>query len=51
MDAFIGTLRDAADKTRRPLRLLEVRGQPADHPTPPAFPEGRYLKFVLARAD
>ena len=51
MDAFIGTLRDASDKTRRPLRLLEVRGQPADHPTPPAFGEGRYLKFVLARAD
>lgn len=51
MDAFVGTLMDAADKTRRPLRLLELRGQPADHPTPPAFPEGRYLKFVLARAD
>jgi len=51
MDAFVGTLRDAADKTRRPLRLLELRGQPGDHPTPPAFPEGRYLKFVLARAD
>jgi 23S rRNA (cytosine1962-C5)-methyltransferase len=51
MDAFVGTLMDASDKTRRPLRLLELRGQPADHPTPPAFPEGRYLKFVLARAD
>jgi 23S rRNA (cytosine1962-C5)-methyltransferase len=51
LDAFVGTLRDAADKTRRPLRLLELRGQPADHPTPPAFAEGRYLKFVLARAD
>ena len=48
MDAFVGTLRDAADKTRRPLRLLELRGQPANHPTLPAFPEGRYLKFVLA---
>jgi 23S rRNA (cytosine1962-C5)-methyltransferase len=51
MDAFVGTLRDASDKTRRPLRLLELRGQPADHPTPPAFAEGRYLKFVVARAD
>ncbi len=51
MDAFVGTLRDAADKARRRLRLLELRGQPADHPTPPAFAEGRYLKFVLARAD
>ncbi len=51
MDAFIGTLRDAADKTRRPLRLLEVRGQPADHPTTPAFVEGRYLKCVICRVD
>ena len=51
MDAFVGTLRDAAEKACRPLRLLELRGQPADHPTPPVFAEGRYLKFVLARAD
>jgi 23S rRNA (cytosine1962-C5)-methyltransferase len=51
MDAFVGTLRDAAVAARRPLRLLELRGQPADHPTLPAFPEGRYLKFVLCRAD
>jgi 23S rRNA (cytosine1962-C5)-methyltransferase len=51
MEAFIGTLRDAADKLRRPLRMLELRGQPPDHPMLPAFPEGRYLKFVLCRAD
>lgn len=50
MEAFLGTLRDAADKARRPLRILEVRGQPADHPTLPAFPEGRYLKMVVCRA-
>ncbi len=49
--AFLDMLRDAGEKAHRRLRLLEVRGQPADHPTPPAFPEGRYLKFVLARAD
>jgi len=49
-EAFLGVLRDAADKAKRPLRILEVRGQPADHPSLPAFPEGRYLKFVLARA-
>jgi 23S rRNA (cytosine1962-C5)-methyltransferase len=51
MDDFVGALRDAAVDARRPLRLLELRGQPADHPTLPAFPEGRYLKFVLARAS
>jgi 23S rRNA (cytosine1962-C5)-methyltransferase len=50
-DAFLGTLRDAAVKARRRLRVLDVRGQPADHPSLPAFPEGRYLKFVLCRAD
>jgi 23S rRNA (cytosine1962-C5)-methyltransferase len=50
LDDFLGALRDAADKARRPLRLHEVRGQPGDHPSLPAFPEGRYLKFVLARA-
>lgn len=49
-EAFLGTLRDAASKARRPLRVLEVRGQPGDHPTSPAFPEGRYLKFVVCRA-
>jgi 23S rRNA (cytosine1962-C5)-methyltransferase len=49
LEPFLGTLRDAGDKARRPLRVLEVRGQPADHPTIPAFAEGRYLKFVLCR--
>ncbi len=28
-------------------RLLDVRGAGADHPVTPAFPEGRYLKFLL----
>jgi 23S rRNA (cytosine1962-C5)-methyltransferase len=51
MEAFLEAVRDAGERARRRLRLLEVRGQPADHPTPPAFSEGRYLKFVLARAD
>ncbi|MEZ4448086.1 MAG: class I SAM-dependent rRNA methyltransferase [Nannocystaceae bacterium] len=51
MDAFLGTLREAAARVRRPLRLLEVRGEPADHPSFLHFPEGRYLKFVLMIAD
>ena len=50
MEPFLEALRDAGEKARRSLRVLEVRGQPADHPTLPAFPEGRYLKFVLVRA-
>ncbi len=48
---FLATLLDAAQQTRRRLRILEIHGQPADHPTLPAFPEGRYLKFILCRAD
>jgi 23S rRNA (cytosine1962-C5)-methyltransferase len=45
--AFLSTICDAAVAKRRAVQLLEIRGQPADHPTLPAFPEGRYLKFIL----
>jgi 23S rRNA (cytosine1962-C5)-methyltransferase len=45
-DAFLSTLDDATLE-RDDLRLLEVRGAGADHPTLPAFPEGRYLKFAI----
>jgi len=51
MEAFCTMLAAAAVAARRPIRILELRGQPADHPSLPAFPEGRYLKFVLARVD
>jgi 23S rRNA (cytosine1962-C5)-methyltransferase len=51
LEAFLGALRDAAEKARRRLQILEVRGQPADHPSLPAFAEGRYLKFVLLRVE
>jgi 23S rRNA (cytosine1962-C5)-methyltransferase len=46
LDAFLTTLDDAA-LARADLRVLETRGAGADHPTLPAFPEGRYLKFVV----
>jgi 23S rRNA (cytosine1962-C5)-methyltransferase len=32
---------------RNDLRLLELHGPPPDHPTLPAFPEGRYLKLAV----
>lgn len=51
MEMFMQTLKEAASEARRPLRLLDTRGEPADHPTPLHFPEGRYLKFVLAVVD
>lgn len=43
---FAATL-DAAALGRDDLRLLELHGQPADHPTLPAWPEGRYLKLAI----
>jgi len=38
-------------RLRRGATLLEAHGQPADHPTPLAFPEFRYLKFLVLRVD
>jgi 23S rRNA (cytosine1962-C5)-methyltransferase len=52
--AFLTTLTAPPSRRNDPLRrlrILEVHGQPADHPSPPAFPEGRYLKFVLLAVD
>ncbi len=46
MERFVGTLDDAA-LGRSDLRILEMRGAGEDHPTIAAFPEGRYLKFVV----
>jgi 23S rRNA (cytosine1962-C5)-methyltransferase len=44
--AFVGTLDDGA-LARQDLRLLELFGSPADHPSLPCWAEGRYLKFAL----
>lgn len=45
-ERFASTLDDAA-LGGAPLRLLELHGPPADHPSVPAWPEGRYLKFAV----
>lgn len=37
----------AAQDAGRRVTVLEASSQGPDHPVPPAFPEGRYLKFVL----
>jgi 23S rRNA (cytosine1962-C5)-methyltransferase len=44
--AFLGTLDDAALGSDA-FRLLDLRGAGEDHPTLPAFPEGRYLKLAV----
>jgi 23S rRNA (cytosine1962-C5)-methyltransferase len=49
--AFEETLRRGAAHARRIVQVLERSSAPADHPRLLAFPEGDYLKVVLARAD
>lgn len=48
-DAFEETVREGARRTRRVVQVLERRGTPPDHPRLLAFPEGDYLKVLLAR--
>jgi 23S rRNA (cytosine1962-C5)-methyltransferase len=49
-EQFRGLLADAASQAQARLQIIHEAGQPADHPVPAGFPEGRYLKFVVARA-
>lgn len=51
LPAFLDALAEASRAAGRTARILESTGQPADHPTTPAFKEGRYLKFVLSGLD
>ena len=46
-DMFLSLIRDLSMDLRRHVRVLEVRGAPADHPIAAHVPEGRYLKAVL----
>ncbi|KIH77017.1 SAM-dependent methyltransferase [Geoalkalibacter ferrihydriticus] len=49
-DLFLDTLRQAALKARRTLRLIEVGGQALDHPVLLACPETEYLKCAILQA-
>jgi 23S rRNA (cytosine1962-C5)-methyltransferase len=48
-EAFERVIAAAARDAGRRVQVLEVASQGPDHPVVPAFPEGRYLKFVLCR--
>jgi 23S rRNA (cytosine1962-C5)-methyltransferase len=48
-EAFLETLRRAARKAKRSLRLLDLRSQAKDHPILLAMPETEYLKFVICQ--
>jgi 23S rRNA (cytosine1962-C5)-methyltransferase len=46
---FLQMLAGVAQRSRRSLQLLEVRGAAADHPVSASCLEGEYLKCVIAR--
>jgi len=48
-ESFERMIAAASKDAGRRVQLLETSSQGADHPVPPAFPEGRYLKFALCR--
>jgi len=50
-EAFRGVLAEAAAEAGVDARVLHEAGHAGDHPVPLAFPEGRYLKFVVLRID
>ncbi len=47
LEEFLRILGLAARDAGVCLATLHVRGQGPDHPSPPAFEQGRYLKFVI----
>lgn len=50
-EAFKEMLAAAGQQAERRLQIIHEAGQPLDHPVPAHFPEGRYLKFVVARVQ
>lgn len=48
---FMECCEEGISKARRRGRVLNIAGQPADHPSPLALPEFRYLKFALIQLD
>ncbi|HEY7956772.1 MAG TPA: class I SAM-dependent rRNA methyltransferase [Polyangia bacterium] len=48
-ESFERVIAAAARDAGRRVQVLESSSQGPDHPVPPAFPEGRYLKFLLCR--
>ena len=48
-ETFKTILADAARDARASAQIIHEAGHALDHPVPLAFPEGRYLKFVVMR--
>ena len=49
-EEFRSVLGEAAARAGRRVQVIHEAGHAPDHPVPASFPEGRYLKFVVARA-
>jgi 23S rRNA (cytosine1962-C5)-methyltransferase len=49
-DAFRGVVAEAAVNAKRRLQIFHDAGHAEDHPIFAGHPEGRYLKFLVARA-
>ncbi len=50
VEAFRGVLAESAVNAKRRLQIFHDAGHAPDHPIFAGHPEGRYLKFVVARA-
>lgn len=48
-EEFERTIAGAAQDAHRRVQLLQIASQAPDHIVPIAFPEGRYLKFLVVR--
>ena len=48
-DDFLEMLSGVAQRSGRPIQLLEIRGAAPDHPVSASCLEGEYLKCVIAR--
>lgn len=48
---FLTAIEEGISAAKRTATTLGIYGQPADHPTPLAMPEFRYLKFVILRVE
>jgi len=48
-EEFLQMLASVSQHTGRHIQILELRGQPADHPVSPSCPENHYLKCVICR--
>jgi 23S rRNA (cytosine1962-C5)-methyltransferase len=48
-DDFLGMLGGVAQRSGRPVQILECRGAAADHPVSASCLEGEYLKCIIAR--